>query len=72
MNRRNAIKTALVGATGITSMAGGFATAKTQSAGAINIDAAPRFEISPHLYMQFMEPLGTTDSSVEAARLLAR
>ena len=25
------------------------------------------FELSPFLYMQFMEPLGTTDGSVEAA-----
>jgi alpha-N-arabinofuranosidase len=32
----------------------------------IKIDANPRFSISPRLYMQFMEPLGTTDSSVEA------
>ncbi len=31
------------------------------------IDPHPLFEISPHLYMQFMEPLGITDSSVEAA-----
>lgn len=31
------------------------------------IDPQPLFEISPYLYMQFMEPLGTTDSSVEAA-----
>jgi hypothetical protein len=33
----------------------------------VAIDPQPLFEISPHLYMQFMEPLGTTDSSVEAA-----
>ncbi len=33
----------------------------------ISIDPKPLFDISPHLYMQFMEPLGTTDSSVEAA-----
>ncbi len=33
----------------------------------ININPAPLFPLSPHLYMQFMEPLGTTDSSVEAA-----
>ena len=33
----------------------------------IQIDPKPLFDISPHLYMQFMEPLGTTDSSVEAA-----
>src|SRR5207247_2118168 len=34
---------------------------------AIVIDPAPQFEISPYLYMQFMEPLGATDGSVEAA-----
>lgn len=33
----------------------------------IEIDPKPLFDLSPHLYMQFMEPLGTTDSSVEAA-----
>ena len=34
---------------------------------AVVINPAPLFDISPLLYMQFMEPLGTTDSSVEAA-----
>jgi alpha-L-arabinofuranosidase len=33
----------------------------------ILVDPTPLFPISPHLYMQFMEPLGTTDGSVEAA-----
>jgi len=33
----------------------------------IVVDPKPLFEISPYLYMQFMEPLGTTDGSVEAA-----
>ena len=33
----------------------------------IVIDPRPLFEISPRLYMQFMEPLGVTDSSVAAA-----
>ena len=32
----------------------------------ISIDPSPRFEISPYMYMQFMEPLGNTDGSVEA------
>lgn len=32
----------------------------------ITVDTQPRHEISPRFYMQFMEPLGTTDSSVEA------
>ena len=34
---------------------------------AIVIDPKPRFALSPYLYMQFMEPLGTTDGSVAAA-----
>lgn len=33
----------------------------------IVIDPKPTFSLSPNLYMQFMEPLGTTDGSVEAA-----
>jgi alpha-L-arabinofuranosidase len=33
----------------------------------IEIDPTPRFPLSPYLYMQFMEPLGVTDSSVDAA-----
>src|SRR5262252_6992005 len=40
---------------------------RAADANAIVVDPAPRFEISPWLYMQFMEPLGATDSSVEAA-----
>ena len=34
---------------------------------AILVDPQPLFELSPYLYMQFMEPLGATDGSVEAA-----
>ncbi|MDB5295491.1 MAG: Alpha-L-arabinofuranosidase-like protein [Phycisphaerales bacterium] len=33
---------------------------------AIFVDPAPQFELSPHLYMQFVEPLGATDTSVQA------
>jgi len=33
----------------------------------IVVDPTERFDISPYLTMQFMEPLGTTDGSVEAA-----
>src|SRR5262249_23897779 len=33
----------------------------------IALDPAPVFKISSYLYMQFMEPLGATDGSVEAA-----
>jgi alpha-L-arabinofuranosidase len=34
---------------------------------ALVVNPEPRFALSPYLYMQFMEPLGTTDSSVAAA-----
>lgn len=40
---------------------------KTVESSGIRIDPTPRFELSPWLYMQFMEPLGVTDGSVEAA-----
>ena len=43
------------------------AAAEEAGASAIVVDPKPLFELSPYLYMQFMEPLGTTDSSVEAA-----
>src|SRR6187200_1875308 len=38
-----------------------------QDGSAIRVDPKPLFELSPYLYMQFMEPLGATDGSVEAA-----
>lgn len=44
------------------------ALAAGASAGdAVVIDPAPLFDFSPLFYMQFMEPLGVTDSSVEAS-----
>jgi alpha-N-arabinofuranosidase len=39
----------------------------TGPASLLAVDGRPQFELSPYLYMQFMEPLGTTDGSVEAA-----
>jgi alpha-L-arabinofuranosidase len=33
----------------------------------LKIDTSPQYDLSPYLYMQFMEPLGTTDGSVAAA-----
>ncbi len=33
----------------------------------IRVNPEPLFELSPYLYLQFMEPLGTTDGSVSAA-----
>ena len=43
------------------------AEASLASAEQVVIDPRPLFDISPYLYMQFMEPLGVTDGSVEAA-----
>jgi alpha-L-arabinofuranosidase len=37
------------------------------SAPTLKIDPQPRFDLSPWLYMHFMEPLGVTDSSIEAS-----
>jgi alpha-L-arabinofuranosidase len=42
------------------------ASALAAGSDAIVVDPAPVHPLSPQLYMQFMEPLGVTDSSVEA------
>lgn len=34
---------------------------------ALIVNSEPQYDLSPYLYMQFMEPLGTTDGSVAAA-----
>lgn len=66
MQRRDFVKLTALGSASL--VAGNTAAAVLKPAEAtINIDPKPLFQLSPHLYMQFMEPLGTTDSSVEAA-----
>ncbi len=45
----------------------GAADTRTDDASVVTIDPKPRFDLSPYLYMQFMEPLGATDGSVAAA-----
>src|SRR5436309_1479639 len=70
MNRRDFVKSCGVAAASVAAarvLAQNQTTAAGQAASAIVIDPKPLFEISPHLYLQFMEPLGVTDSSVEAA-----
>ena len=65
MNRRNFIKaTAAAGAA--LSHINLFAAA-SETAPVLSVDPAPKFDLSPHLFMQFMEPLGTTDGSISAA-----
>ena len=67
MQRREFLK--LTGATAAVALAGGAATTAAQQsdAPALRIDPTPRFELSPWLYTHFMEPLGVTDSSIEAS-----
>ena len=73
MNRRDFLKHSTLAAAGGMALAGPASafevlqapTARTPAG--ILIDPTPRFELSPYLYMQFMEPLGATDGSVEAA-----
>jgi alpha-L-arabinofuranosidase len=43
------------------------ADSPSHASGEILIDPRPRFNLSPYLYMQFIEPLGKTDGSVAAA-----
>ncbi|GAC1472466.1 MAG: hypothetical protein PVSMB7_25180 [Chloroflexota bacterium] len=73
MRRRSFIRESTRAAAGI-AMAGPFrAAAPTPlqtgkpNGNSILVDPKPLFALSPYLYMQFMEPLGATDGSVEAA-----
>jgi hypothetical protein len=67
MQRRNFLKIASVGSASIVLHKPPAVYVSKPSIATIEIDPKPLFELSKHLYMQFMEPLGTTDSSVEAA-----
>jgi len=66
MNRRDALKRMTVAAAA-SAVAAPSALAADDAEDVIAVDPRPKFELSPYLYMQFMEPLGATDSSVEAA-----
>ena len=68
LNRRRFIEVlgAAVPAIGLSRSIGESAQDATAPA-ELAIDPTPRFALSPYLYMQFMEPLGVTDSSVDAA-----
>ena len=61
--RREFIKTVSVGAAALAMHS---AYAKEENS-LLAVNPEPRFHLSPYLYMQFMEPLGTTDGSVAAA-----
>ncbi|MHC4106019.1 MAG: twin-arginine translocation signal domain-containing protein, partial [Planctomycetota bacterium] len=61
--RRDFIKAVGLGAASLTIPAA-YAREKNSL---LAVNPKPRFDLSPYLYMQFMEPLGTTDGSVAAA-----
>jgi alpha-L-arabinofuranosidase len=71
MNRRTFLATSAAAAASAAAgplRAGAAPTdAQRQDPRAIAVDPTPLFELSPYLFMQFMEPLGATDGSVEAA-----
>lgn len=69
MERRNFLKITGVGSAGmaVTTSAGLPMMSSIPAPGLIEINPAPKFELSDWLHMQFMEPLGVTDTSVEAA-----
>jgi len=66
--RRNFLKTVGSGCAAMTLTGGGPLAARPADPepSLLKVDPKPRFELSPYLYMQFMEPLGTTDASVDA------
>ncbi len=66
LTRRDALKTTVAGAV-VSLTVPTAARADDAGSESLELDLEPRFELSPYLYMQFMEPLGVTDSSVEAA-----
>jgi alpha-L-arabinofuranosidase len=62
-SRRQFLKLAGLGASAV-ALAPAYAQ---QDAPVLAVGSQPRYGLSPYLYMQFMEPLGNTDSSVAAA-----
>ena len=70
LNRRSFLKTAGLGSAAVALSAQpsiGSESDAEVSGSMISIDPRRKFELSPYLYMQFMEPLGATDGSVAAA-----
>ena len=68
-SRRDFLKTSSAVATGslLSPLLSCTGSVSQVSGGAIKVNPKPVFDLSPYLYMQFMEPLGVTDGSVDAA-----
>ncbi len=67
MKRRDFVKIAGLGSASLAAAPRIDARVTKPAAATLSVDPQPQFALSSHLYMQFMEPLGTTDSSVEAS-----
>jgi alpha-L-arabinofuranosidase len=67
MKRRDFIKTTGIGGASLVMTSGSKMSLLQDRISSVTVNPVPVFELSPWLYMQFMEPLGVTDSSVEAA-----
>ncbi len=67
MSRREALKLMAAGAGALAANPAMPTHAAEPDTDTVTVNPATRFELSPNLYMQFMEPLGVTDGSVEAA-----
>jgi alpha-L-arabinofuranosidase len=67
LSRRDAVKAVIAGVGGAALLAPRAARAGVVTDRELHVELAPKYELSPYLFMQFMEPLGVTDSSVEAA-----
>jgi alpha-L-arabinofuranosidase len=67
VTRRDAVKALAAGVGSAVLVASRAAGAGQENPRVLGIELEPKHELSPYLFMQFMEPLGVTDSSVEAA-----
>ena len=67
MKRRDFVRITGAGGASMVVSSGVKFAFKQDTISTLNINPKPFFELSPWLYMQFMEPLGVTDGSVEAA-----
>jgi len=68
LSRRRFVQAVAAGASSVVvGLAGAEGAEARAEVADLEVDSTPRFELSPYLYMQFMEPLGSTDSSVSAA-----
>ena len=68
MNEKNSTRRDFIKAVGLGTAALTIAPAYSREKNSLLVvNPQPKFDLSPYLYMQFMEPLGTTDGSVAAA-----